>query len=235
LVLKGISLQVNDGEKIGIVGRTGAGKTSLTLALFRLVEAAGGKIFISGMDISSLGLHDLRSRISIIPQDPVLFYGSLRMNLDPFEDCTDDELWDALESAHLKSFVASLDDGLNHLCSEGGENISVGQRQLLCLARALLRKSKILVLDEATAAVDLETDALLQDTIRSRFKSCTILTIAHRLNTVLDYDKILVLDAGTVAEFDDPNNLLQNKNSILYSMINNVQLPRLLNHRRNRI
>lgn len=144
----------------------GAGKSSLTLALFRIIESAGGQIIIDGEDISKLGLHTLRSRLTIIPQDPVLFSGSLRLNLDPFGQMSDDEVWRALELAHLKSFVKGLTAGLNHEVSEGGENLSVGQRQLVCLARALLRKTKVLILDEATAAVDLETDDLIQVSIK---------------------------------------------------------------------
>lgn len=140
----------------------GAGKSSLTLALFRIIEPAGGSIIIDGIDISKIGLHSLRSGLTIIPQDPVLFSGSLRLNLDPFGQKSDEEVWRALELAHLKSFVQGLTAGLSHEVSEGGENLSVGQRQLICLARALLRKTKVLILDEATAAVDLETDDLIQ-------------------------------------------------------------------------
>lgn len=224
LVLKGISFEVTGSEKIGIVGRTGAGKSSLTLALFRIIEAAGGKISIDGIDISVLGLHGLRSRLTIIPQDPVLFSGSLRMNLDPFETKSDEELWNILELAHLKTFVKSLTAGLNHEITEGGENLSVGQRQLVCLARALLRKTKVLILDEATAAVDLETDDLIQKTIRTEFKDCTILTIAHRLNTIMDSDRVIVMDKGEIIEFASPNELLQNKNSTFYSMAKDANL-----------
>uniref|UniRef100_A0A8B9G5T2 Multidrug resistance-associated protein 1 n=1 Tax=Amazona collaria TaxID=241587 RepID=A0A8B9G5T2_9PSIT len=189
LVLKNINVTINGGEKIGIVGRTGAGKSSLTLGLFRINEAAEGEIIIDGVNIAKIGLHDLRFKITIIPQDPVLFSGSLRMNLDPFDQHSDEDIWRSLELAHLKNFVSSLPDKLNHDCAEGGENLSVGQRQLVCLARALLRKSKILVLDEATAAVDLETDKLIQSTIKSQFEECTVLTIAHRLNTIMDYTR----------------------------------------------
>uniref|UniRef100_A0A8C8SZK8 Multidrug resistance-associated protein 1 n=1 Tax=Pelusios castaneus TaxID=367368 RepID=A0A8C8SZK8_9SAUR len=217
LVLKNINVSINGGEKVGIVGRTGAGKSSLTLGLFRINESAAGEIIIDGVNIAKIGLHDLRFKITIIPQDPVLFSGSLRMNLDPFDKYSDEEVWTSLELAHLKNFVSSLPDKLNHECSEGGENLSVGQRQLVCLARALLRKTKILVLDEATAAVDLETDDLIQSTIRTQFEDCTVLTIAHRLNTIMDYERILVLDKGKIVECDSPANLLQKK-GIFYSM-----------------
>ncbi|CAL1277165.1 unnamed protein product [Larinioides sclopetarius] len=224
LVLKEISCNVKSGEKIGIVGRTGAGKSSLTLSLFRIIEAADGKIELDDLNIADMGLHDLRSKITIIPQDPVLFSGTLRMNLDPFNWYSDTQLWEALDHAHLKNFVSALEQGLEHEVVEGGENLSVGQRQLVCLARALLRKTKILVLDEATAAVDLETDSLIQGTIRTEFKDASVLTIAHRLNTVMDYDRIMVLDQGRVAEFDSPEILLKNKNSIFYGMAKDAGL-----------
>ncbi|XP_058815258.1 multidrug resistance-associated protein 1 isoform X5 [Topomyia yanbarensis] len=224
LVLKGISFTVEGGEKVGIVGRTGAGKSSLTLALFRIIESAGGKIVIDGQDISQLGLHSLRSRLTIIPQDPVLFSGTLRINLDPFNVHSDEAIWKALEHAHLKAFVKGLTAGINHEVSEGGENLSVGQRQLICLARALLRKTKVLILDEATAAVDLETDDLIQRTIRTEFKDCTVLTIAHRLNTIMDSDKVIVLDKGNIVEYAAPNDLLQSKSSAFYSMAKDAGL-----------
>ncbi|KAG1674186.1 ABC transporter C family member 3 [Nymphon striatum] len=224
LVLKGISCNIESGEKIGICGRTGAGKSSLTLALFRIIEATGGSIFIDDVEISRLGLHNLRSRLTIIPQDPVLFSGLLRENLDPFKTHTDAEIWSALEHAHLKTYVSSLASGLEHEVSEGGENLSVGQRQLICLARALLRKTKILVLDEATAAIDLETDDLIQETIRKEFKDCTILTIAHRLNTIMDSTRIIVLDKGVISEFDTPENLLQDKKTIFFGMAKDAGL-----------
>ncbi|XP_028844499.1 ATP-binding cassette sub-family C member 2 [Denticeps clupeoides] len=217
LVLHGITCDIESAEKIGIVGRTGAGKSSLTNCLFRIIEAAEGGIFVDGVDIATIGLHDLRSRLTIIPQDPVLFSGTLRMNLDPFEKFSDEDIWRALELSHLKEFASSLSDGLQHEVSEGGENLSVGQRQLLCLARALLRKSRILILDEATAAVDLETDDLIQKTIRQEFSHCTVLTIAHRLNTILDSSRIMVLDAGRIVEFDTPSALFE-KQGHFYSM-----------------
>ncbi|NXD76744.1 MRP3 protein, partial [Halcyon senegalensis] len=223
LVLKGLNLQVHGGEKIGIVGRTGAGKSSMTLCLFRILEAAKGEIKIDGVKISEIGLHDLRSRLTIIPQDPVLFSGTLRMNLDPFNKYSDEEIWKALELSHLKRFVSSQPSMLDYECSEGGENLSVGQRQLVCLARALLRKTRILILDEATAAIDLETDDLIQMTIRTQFEDCTVLTIAHRLNTIMDYTRVLVLDNGTVAEFDTPASLIASK-GIFYSMAKDAGL-----------
>ncbi|XP_029305645.1 LOW QUALITY PROTEIN: ATP-binding cassette sub-family C member 2 [Cottoperca gobio] len=218
LVLHGITCDIESTEKIGIVGRTGAGKSSLTNCLFRIIEAAEGRIFIDGVDISTIGLHDLRNSLTIIPQDPVLFSGSLRMNLDPFDTFSDEEIWRVLELSHLKDYVAGLQEGLQHEVAEGGENLSVGQRQLLCLARALLRKSRILILDEATAAVDLETDDLIQNTIHKEFSHCTVLTIAHRLHSIMDSSRVMVLDAGKIVEFDSPSNLLK-KEGHFYAMV----------------
>ncbi|XP_036428801.1 canalicular multispecific organic anion transporter 2 isoform X2 [Colossoma macropomum] len=223
LVLRNISLKVKGGEKIGIVGRTGAGKSSMTLCLFRLLEAAGGEITIDAVKIEEIGLHDLRSKLTIIPQEPVLFSGTLRMNLDPFEKYSDDDVWNALTLSHLHKFVSNQPAKLNLECSEGGENLSVGQRQLVCLARALLRKTRILILDEATAAIDLETDDLIQSTIRTQFEDCTVFTIAHRLNTIMDYTRVLVLDKGQVAEFDTPVNLIAQK-GIFYGMAKDAGL-----------
>uniref|UniRef100_A0A667YEZ6 ATP-binding cassette, sub-family C (CFTR/MRP), member 2 n=1 Tax=Myripristis murdjan TaxID=586833 RepID=A0A667YEZ6_9TELE len=217
LVLHGITCDIDTTEKIGIVGRTGAGKSSLTNCLFRIIEAAEGRIFIDGVDISTIGLHHLRGRLTIIPQDPVLFSGSLRLNLDPFETFSDEEIWRALELSHLKDYVSGLQEGLQHEVTEGGENLSVGQRQLLCLARALLRKSRILILDEATAAVDLETDNLIQTTIRKEFSHCTVLTIAHRLHSIMDSSRVMVLSAGKIVEFDSPSNLIE-KQGHFYAM-----------------
>lgn len=217
LVLKGITCDIKSTEKVGVVGRTGAGKSSLTNCLFRILESAGGQITIDGIDIATIGLHDLRGKLTIIPQDPILFSGSLRMNLDPFNKYSDEEIWKALELAHLKSFVVGLPLGLSHEVTEAGDNLSVGQRQLVCLGRALLQKSKILVLDEATAAVDLETDQLIQTTIRNEFSHCTVLTIAHRLHTIMDSDKIMVLDDGKIVEYDSPEELLKNDGPF-YSM-----------------
>ncbi|XP_077987353.1 ATP-binding cassette sub-family C member 5-like isoform X2 [Glandiceps talaboti] len=213
LALKGVSFEVKPVEKIGIVGRTGAGKSSLCLSVFRLMEAAAGTIKIDGIDISTIGLEDLRSRLSIIPQDPVLFVGTIRYNLDPFDQYSDETIWKALEKCYLKHMVSQLDGKLEAPVMENGENFSVGERQLICLARALLRSCKILMLDEATAAIDTETDSLIQQTIRDAFKDCTMLIIAHRLNTVLNCDKILVMDNGKVLEFDKPDVLLASQTS----------------------
>ncbi|KAF9542257.1 hypothetical protein EC957_002209 [Mortierella hygrophila] len=253
LVLKGVSFEVLPGEKVGIVGRTGAGKSSLTLALFRIIEAAnshwakashngadmdddlakatevtdlekveveedGGSIWIDGIDISTVGLETLRQHLAIIPQDPTLFVGTVRENLDPFDQTPDSELWEALERAHLKEYISSMTGGLSYEVTQNGDNFSVGQRSLICLARALLRKTKILVLDEATAAVDVETDELIQRTIREEFKDRTILTIAHRIKTVMDSDKILVLEKGRVEEYESPSELLKRKESLFYRL-----------------
>ncbi|OJD26430.1 hypothetical protein ACJ73_02192 [Blastomyces percursus] len=210
LVLKNINLQIKPHEKIGVVGRTGAGKSSLTLALFRIIEGTSGSISIDGLDISSIGLFDLRGRLAIIPQDAALFEGSVRDNLDPRHAHDDTELWSVLGHARLKDHISSLPGQLDAQIHEGGSNLSQGQRQLISLARALLTPSNILVLDEATAAVDVETDALLQQMLRSSiFRDRTIITIAHRINTILDSDRIVVLDHGTVAEFDTPAALIQ--------------------------
>ncbi|XP_076270121.1 ATP-binding cassette subfamily C member 4-like isoform X2 [Rhynchophorus ferrugineus] len=203
-VLNNLDFVIQSGEKIGIVGRTGAGKSSLISALFRLAPIEG-KIVIDGIDSKSLGLNDLRRKISIIPQEPILFSSTLRYNLDPFKEFDDKTLWSVLEEVKLKDVADSLDFQV----SEGGSNFSLGQRQLVCLARALLRNNKILVLDEATANVDAQTDSLIQTTIRKKFRDCTVLTIAHRLNTIMDSDKVLVMAAGRMLEFDHPYKLLQ--------------------------
>ncbi|XP_027548439.1 multidrug resistance-associated protein 1-like isoform X3 [Neopelma chrysocephalum] len=211
LTLNDVSFQTQSQEKVGIVGRTGAGKSTLTNCLFRVLEGCEGKIIIDGIDISTIGLHDLRGNLNIIPPDPILFSGTLQSNLDPLGKHSDLELWEVLELCDLKDFVQSLPKKLLHEISEGGDNLSVGQRQLLCLARALLRKTKILVLDEATASVDMETDNFVQSTIKREFHNCTVLTVAHRLHTVMDSERVLVLDAGRILEYDTPQNLLQRK------------------------
>ncbi|XP_077434312.1 ATP-binding cassette sub-family C member 5 [Vanacampus margaritifer] len=219
LVLKGLSFTVQPKETIGIVGRTGSGKSSLGLALFRLVELARGSITIDGVNIARIGLDDLRSKIAIIPQEPVLFIGTVRTNLDPWDQYSDSQIWEALEKTHIKEMVSQLPHSLQSEVTENGENFSVGERQLLCVARALLRNSKILVLDEATAAIDTETDGLIQETIRCEFGSCTRLIIAHRLNTVMNCSKVMVMDNGKILEFDHPLTLLSNENSRFRAMI----------------
>ncbi|KAJ2820688.1 hypothetical protein IWW50_004958, partial [Coemansia erecta] len=219
LVLKGLSFRVLPNQKVGIVGRTGAGKSSLTLALFRIIEAAGGQILLDGEDISKYGLFDVRSKLSIIPQDPVLFAGTVRENLDPFNNYSDQDIWQALEHAHLADVIRAKDERLEFLVTQSGENFSVGQRQLICLARALLKRAKVLVLDEATAAIDNATDTIIQESIRKEFKHCTVLTIAHRLNTIIDSDMILVIDGGKLAEYDTPQNLLENENSLFAKLV----------------
>ncbi|KAI9775055.1 MAG: hypothetical protein M1835_005954 [Candelina submexicana] len=219
LVLKHINLSIAAHEKIGVVGRTGAGKSSLTLALFRIIEPVSGNISIDGLNTSTIGLLDLRRRLAIIPQDAALFEGTIRDNLDPGHVHDDTELWSVLGHARLKEHVSSMTRKLDAQVHEGGSNLSQGQRQLISLARALLTPSNILVLDEATAAVDVETDALLQGTLRSDiFKDRTIITIAHRINTILDSDKIVVLDHGEVAEFDSPSELVRRK-GLFYELV----------------
>lgn len=223
-VLKGLTFNVNRNERIGVVGRTGAGKSSLTLALFRFLEARSGSIHIDGLDISKIKLHDLRSRLAIIPQDPVLFSGTIRSNLDPFNHHTDAELRDCLERVHLISSstaasgsatptTPSTPKNINPFTnlaspiSEGGLNLSQGQRQLLCLARAIVSRPRVMVLDEATSAVDMHTDALIQRSIREEFTDASLIVIAHRLSTIADFDRVLVLSDGRVAEFGTPREL----------------------------
>ncbi|XP_047107045.1 ATP-binding cassette sub-family C member 4-like [Schistocerca piceifrons] len=216
-VIIDLNLRIKHGEKVGVVGRTGAGKSSLISALFRLAFLEG-ELMIDGLDTAKVGLRDLRARLSIIPQDPVLFAGTLRFNLDPFDEFSDEVLWRTLDEVELRE---SLHDslGLQTRVLDQGSNFSVGQRQLVCLARAILRDNRILMLDEATANVDNNTDSLIQKTIRLKFAHCTVLTVAHRLNTIMDSDKVLVMDAGRMVEFDHPHLLLQNKEGYFYKMV----------------
>ena len=242
-VLKGLSFTAEKNQRVGVVGRTGAGKSSLTLALFRFLEAREGTIIIDGIDVSRITLHDLRSRLAIIPQDPVLFSGTVRSNLDAFDEHEDAELRDALERVHLirGTGVISRDelaeasgsgsatstavdtntnifDSLSSKISEGGLNLSQGQRQLLCLARAIVSHPKIMVLDEATSAVDMETDVLIQRSIREEFGDSTLLVIAHRLSTIADFDRILVMGEGRALEYGSPRELYE-KEGQFYEMV----------------
>uniref|UniRef100_A0A8C6CPX6 Multidrug resistance-associated protein 4 n=1 Tax=Moschus moschiferus TaxID=68415 RepID=A0A8C6CPX6_MOSMO len=218
LVLKHLTALIKSREKVGIVGRTGAGKSSLIAALFRLSEPEG-KIWIDKILTTEIGLHDLRKKMSIIPQEPVLFTGTMRKNLDPFNEHSDEELWNALEEVQLKEAIEDLPGKMDTELAESGSNFSVGQRQLVCLARAILRKNRILIIDEATANVDPRTDELIQKKIREKFAHCTVLTIAHRLNTIIDSDRIMVLDSGRLKEYDEPYVLLQNRDSLFYKMV----------------
>lgn len=259
-VLDGLSFTMEKNQRVGVVGRSGAGKSSLALALFRFLEARRGHIHIDGVDVSKVKLHDLRSRLAIIPQDPVLFSGTVRSNLDPFNEHTDSELYDALARVNLVSFgdtetLASessaqphiartstpistsetmtssrtshskdnLFSSLQNMVSEGGLNLSQGQRQLLCLARAIVSRPKVMILDEATSAVDMETDALIQRSIRAEFgrNASTLLVIAHRLSTIADFDRILVMDAGRAVEFGRPKELMEIEGGVFKSLVEN--------------
>ena len=226
LVMKGVNLSVKPHEKVGVVGRTGAGKSTMMIALFRITDLCEGSIEIDGMDLGKLGLEDVRRALCIIPQDPVLFSASVRFNLDPFNESTDEEIWSVLEQVELKDVIDNMPRKLEDDVQEGGTNFSVGERQLICMARALLKKPKILIMDEATASLDNETDAFLQQMIRKQFSNCTTLTIAHRLNTIMDADRVCVMDAGKVAEYDTPYNLLH-KNGIFKGMVLAANDPNL--------
>uniref|UniRef100_A0AC35TKR0 ABC transporter domain-containing protein n=1 Tax=Rhabditophanes sp. KR3021 TaxID=114890 RepID=A0AC35TKR0_9BILA len=226
LVINNLNVTIKGGEKVGLVGRTGSGKSSLAFGLFRMIEAAEGRILIDDVDISEIGLHDLRSKITIVPQDPVLFSSTdLSFNLSPFNEHTNEQIWEALEHSHMKDFVLNkLDNGLQTIVTEGGSNFSQGQKQLLCLTRALLRRSQIIVLDEMSSSVDQQTDQLIQETIRNEFTDSTIIAIAHRIDTLLHYDRIMVMDQGNIIEFDTPANLLSNKESAFYSLALDAEL-----------
>ncbi|KAK1377135.1 ABC-type xenobiotic transporter [Heracleum sosnowskyi] len=220
LVLRGISCIFEGGHSIGIVGRTGSGKTTLISALFRVIEPAEGNIIIDNIDISKIGLHDLRSHLGIIPQDPTLFSGSVRYNIDPLFEHTDTEIWQVLEKCHLLEAVQEKEEGLNSLAVvQDGSNWSMGQRQLFCLGRALLKRRKILVLDEATASIDNATDTLIQKTIRTEFATCTVITVAHRIPTVIDCTMVLSMKNGEVVEYDEPNKLLNQEGSLFRKLV----------------
>ena len=234
-ILKGLSFSIDKHQRVGIVGRTGAGKSSLTLAIYRFLEARSGSIHIDGIDISRIKLFDLRNRLAIIPQDPVLFSGTIRSNIDPFDQLEDYALKEALERVHLSHSPASRNeavdpasetsdsnvnifDSLSSPISEGGGNLSQGQRQLLCLARAIVARPKIMILDEATSAVDMATDLLIQRSIREEFSNTTLVVIAHRLSTIADFDRILVLEDGKAVEFGRPEELLEQR-GVFWSMV----------------
>jgi len=210
LVLKNINFTIHHGEKIGIVGRTGSGKSTTLLALFRIINPASGSITIDGINTIDMHLSTIRSALTIIPQEPTLFTGTVRYNIDPADQYTDEQIWSALELTHLDEVIHKLDGELYGTVSEGGDNFSVGQRQLICMVRALLRHSRIICMDEATASVDIQTDCLIQEMIRSQFQDCTIITVAHRLHTIMDSDRVMAMRAGELVEFDKPINLIRN-------------------------
>lgn len=218
-VLKHVNALISPGQKIGICARTGSGKSSFSLAFFRMVDMFEGRIIIDGIDIAKLPLHTLRSRLSIILQDPVLFSGTIRFNLDPEKKCSDSTLWEALEIAQLKLVVKALPGGLDAIITEGGENFSQGQRQLFCLARAFVRKTSIFIMDEATASIDMATENILQKVVMTAFADRTVVTIAHRVHTILSADLVMVLKRGAILEFDKPEKLLSQKDSVFASFV----------------
>ncbi|XP_043726353.1 ABC transporter C family member 3-like [Telopea speciosissima] len=219
LVLRGLTCTFPEGIKIGIVGRTGSGKSTLVQALFHMLEPTAGHIWIDGINIFKIGLHNLRSRLSIIPQDPTMFEGTLRSNLDPLEEYTDEQIWEALDRCQLGDEVRKKEGKLDSSVTENGENWSMGQRQLICLGRVLLKRSKVLVLDEATASVDTATDYLIQQTLRQHFSGSTVITIAHRITSILDIDMVLLLDNGLILEYDSPTKLLAIKSSSFAKLV----------------
>ena len=205
-------------EKVGIVGRTGSGKSTITLCLFRILEAAEGKIMIDDIDISTLGLDKLRSNITIIPQDPALMEGTLKYNIDPLDKSNAFDILKVMKKIGFDYIVKRNNLGLNQEIAEGGSNVSVGEKQLICITRAILRKSKIIVMDEATASIDYKTEELIQKAINEILDNSTFITIAHRIKTILNYDRIIVLDNGNIVDFDKPDNLIKNKNSLFYEL-----------------
>nr|BAD21727.1 putative MRP-like ABC transporter [Oryza sativa Japonica Group] len=218
-VLKGLTCTLPRGLRTGIVGRTGNGKSTLIQALFRIVDPCIGQVLIDGLDICTIGLHDLRTRLSIIPQDPVMFEGTLRNNIDPLEEYSDEQIWEALDSCHLGDEVRKSDLKLDSTVTENGSNWSAGQRQLVCLGRVVLKKRKILVLDEATSSVDPITDNLIQKTLKQQFSECTVITIAHRITSVLDSEKVILMDNGKIAEADSPAKLLEDNLSLFSKLV----------------
>uniref|UniRef100_A0A8C5NIM8 ABC transporter domain-containing protein n=1 Tax=Junco hyemalis TaxID=40217 RepID=A0A8C5NIM8_JUNHY len=218
-VLKHVNAHISPGQKIGICGRTGSGKSSFSLAFFRMVDTFEGRIIIDGIDIAKLPLQTLRSRLSIILQDPILFSGTIRFNLDPEKKCTDSMLWEALEIAQLKHVVKALPGGLDAIVTEGGENFSQGQRQLFCLARAFVRKTSIFIMDEATASIDMATENILQKVVMTAFADRTVVTIAHRVHTILNSDLVIVMKRGVILEYDKPEVLLEQEDSVFASFV----------------
>ncbi|VAH20552.1 unnamed protein product [Triticum turgidum subsp. durum] len=219
LVLKGVTCTFSGGMKTGIVGRTGGGKSTLIQTLFRIVDPCVGQILIDGVDISTIGLHDLRTRLSIIPQDPVMFEGTLRSNIDPLDEYNDEQIWEALDCCHLGDEVRKNELKLDSTVTENGENWSAGQRQLVCLGRVILKRRRILVLDEATSSVDPITDSLIQKTLKQQFAECTVITIAHRITSVLDSERVILLDNGEIAEHDSPARLLEDSSSLFSKLV----------------
>ena len=217
--MNNISFKIQANQKIGVVGRTGAGKSTLCLALCRIVEAASGQIFIDGVDISKISLQNLREKIAIIPQDPTLFEGTLRFNLDPENKSSDPELIELLKLASLENFIDRNHEGLYQQIEEKGQNLSSGEKQLICICRAILKNNRVVLMDEATANIDIKTEETIQTLINEKFRDATVITIAHRLNTIINSDKVLVLDKGRVAEFDTPKILMEDSSSIFYSFI----------------
>ena len=222
LVLKGVDLNIRGQEKVGVCGRTGAGKSSLIVAMLRICEGTSGCIKIDNCDIRTVPLKTLRSKITLIPQEPFLFSSNIRQNLDPFDEHSDAEIWSVLESVSLAGQVRAFEGQLSHSLTENGSNLSQGTRQLICMGRALLRRSKIIIMDEATASVDTSTDNAIQQMIIKNFKYATVITIAHRLNTIMASDRVAVMDAGVVTEFDSPAVLLQNETGHFTSLVNQM-------------
>ena len=224
IVLKKLNFIINPGEKVGIVGRTGSGKSTIALCLFRLIEAYEGSINIDDIDISLIPLEKLRKNITIIPQDPVLIEGSLRFNIDPFNYYTNKQIIEVIKKLKFDYIINKNPLGLEQIITEEGSNLSVGEKQLICIVRAILRKSKIIVMDEATANIDYKTEEIIQNSMNEIINKSTIITIAHRLKTIINYDKIISLDNGEIIEFDTPRNLLKNENGIFYKLYNKSNL-----------
>jgi len=218
LVLNNISFSIQAREKIGIVGRTGSGKSTLILSLLRILEPATGNILVDDVDIANIGLYELRNKVTVIPQDPMLFSGTLRQNIDIAKEFTNEQIWEVMASVSLNEKIETKEGGLDMIITEDGRNLSAGEKQLICIARAILKKNKVILIDEATSNIDIETESFIQNTIKEKLRDSTVLTIAHRLKTIIESDKILVLGEGKVIEFDTPQNLLDNSSSFFYGL-----------------